>query len=360
MFLITNRVLHTGESGLDVFGKRPNPRGPNELRIVEANEDGTEVSVLDELLDDSELDRLEQRYGFAVDRDRNWYVSLRVACELFDGARRKSTPLLLYVHGYNNDMGDVLRSAHEIQRRYEVLVIPFSWPANGGGPVTGAASYLSDKDDARASATALQRAVEKVHCYHRLLTEGTQRRLWQRAQEDHPDDHERAHAVFAAQMANECRVSLNLLCHSMGNYVLKHAERPTGSSLRKLTFDNIVLLAADVNNAGHAEWIDEIPVRNRMYVVINEGDWALKWARLKPGDEQLARLGHHLRNLTARTAHYVDVTAADGVGEEHSYHLGPAVDQNPSLRAMFDTMFRGGGAESGMEYRSDLNAYSVA
>ena len=356
---MTNRALHASESGLDVFGKTPNPKGPNELRIVEANKDGSDVRVLDESLDEWELNDLEKRYGFSVDRNKEWYVSLRVACELFDQARRGETPLLLYVHGYNNDVGDVLRSAHEIQERYKVLVIPFSWPANGGGPMTGTAAYLSDKQDARASTTALDRAVEKVQAYHRLLTDGTQRRLWQRAREGYPDDHEHARHVYASLMADECRISLNLLCHSMGNYVLKHATRPTGSSLRKLTFDNIVLLAADVNNSGHAEWIDDIPVRNRMYVVINERDGALKWSRLKPGDEQLARLGHHLKNLNSGTAYYVDVTEARGVGDEHSYHLGQPIRSNRKLRGMFDAMFRGGKAESKMLYRPDVNAYWV-
>ena len=35
MFVVTNRELHEGETGLDVFGQRPNPQGPNELRLLE-------------------------------------------------------------------------------------------------------------------------------------------------------------------------------------------------------------------------------------------------------------------------------------------------------------------------------------
>ena len=35
MYVITNRVLHENKKGLDVFGKEPNPLGPNELRLVQ-------------------------------------------------------------------------------------------------------------------------------------------------------------------------------------------------------------------------------------------------------------------------------------------------------------------------------------
>ncbi len=34
MYLITNRALNKEEKGLDIFGKTPNPAGPNELRMV--------------------------------------------------------------------------------------------------------------------------------------------------------------------------------------------------------------------------------------------------------------------------------------------------------------------------------------
>lgn len=36
MFIITNRNPVEGEAGLAPLGDRPNPKGPNELRIAEA------------------------------------------------------------------------------------------------------------------------------------------------------------------------------------------------------------------------------------------------------------------------------------------------------------------------------------
>lgn len=300
--------------------------------MVEANEDGSHVRPLEEELHSGELDALEAKYGFSIDHSKDWYVSLRVACELFDQARQQEKQLLFFVHGYNNDMGDVLRSAHELQVLYDVIVIPFSWLANGGGKISGTVAYLDDKDDARASATALHRAVDKIRSYHQLLTEQTQRRFLRHAAERHPDDPEKAHELYASHVREECTITLNLLCHSMGNYVLKHASLPSNSSLRRLVFDNVLLVAADVNNPGHVDWVDMIPARNRVYVVINERDHALKWSRLKPGMEQLPRPGHHAKNLVSRSVYYVDVTEADGVDDNHSYFKGQPIHVNEGLR----------------------------
>ena len=41
--------------------------------------------------------------------------------------------LLLFVHGFNNDLDDVLERAAGLEARYGVEVLCFSWPANGGG-----------------------------------------------------------------------------------------------------------------------------------------------------------------------------------------------------------------------------------
>ena len=309
MFVITNRVVAENKTGLDAFGKEPNPAGPNELRIVEVT--GTskfKVSVLKDQLKKPEVEALVKKYKLAIDPGKPWFVSLRVACELFDRIQNEGKQLLLFVHGYNNDMQDVLRTANELEKLYRLIVVPFSWPANGGGKVSGAAAYLSDKDDARSSATALHRTVEKIHFYHQLLTESARAHFLKEAQAKHEDNREQAYARFTQLMEQQCKASLNLLCHSMGNYVLKYASKPGNSSLRNLVFDNIGLVAADANNPGHEQWVQNLPTRNRLYVVINENDSALTWSRRKPGAEQKERLGHHLHKLCAKNAYYVVVT----------------------------------------------------
>ena len=87
-------------------------------------------------------------------------------------------------------------------------------------------------------------------------------------------------------------------------------------------FDNVVLAAADANNQRHANWVDLINVRHRVYVAINENDYALRASRMKLGDAQLARLGHYTRELNAERATYIDFTDTDRVGNAHSYFIG--------------------------------------
>jgi len=284
-------------------------------------------------------------------------TSLRVACKLFDRTRTENKQVLLFVHGYNNDMRDVLQTANELEKLYNIVVVPFSWPANGGGKISGTAAYLSDKDDARSSATALHRAVEKIHFYHKLLTESARAQCLSQALEKHADNRERAYERFTQLMGRQCKATLNLMCHSMGNYVLKYASKPGNSSLRKLVFDNIALVAADANNPGHEQWVQNLPTRHRLYVVINENDSALMWSRRKPGDEQAERLGHHLRNLGAKNAYYLDLTRNRGVGSEHSYFKGKSIRNNARLKRIFGRVFEGGKAEQLLRYHADINVY---
>jgi esterase/lipase superfamily enzyme len=360
MFVITNRKVNENETGLDAFGKRPNPEGPKELRMVEVTGTGKgpyTVKVLKDQLTPAEVAQLIETYKLDIDPAKPWFASLQVACKVFARTQKKKKQLLLYVHGYNNDMQDVMKTANQLEKSYDVTVVPFSWPANGGGKVSGAAAYLSDKDDARVSATALHRAVEKVQFYHQLLTEKTRKDCLDEAHETYKDNREQAYAHYTELMEKQCNTTLNLLCHSMGNYVLKYASKPSNSSLRKLVFDNIGLVAADANNPGHEQWVQNLPSRNRLYVVINENDGALRWSRRKPGDEQKERLGHHLRNLNANNAYYVDVTRNRGVGSGHSYFKGETIKNNSTLKKVFRRVFEGGNAEQLLKYHADINVY---
>lgn len=358
MFIITNRVVDASKTDLEAFGKEPNPEGPNELRMVSVS--GTtkfSVKVLGDKLSQTEVDELISQYNLNIDPAKDWYASLRVACALFTQANKEGKQILFFVHGYNNDIRDVIKTAVELEQLYNVIVVPFSWPANGGGKVSGAAAYLNDKDDARSSSTALHRAVEKVQFYHGMLTENTNQACMVEARAKYPENREKAQTYYTKLMAKKCNTTLNLLCHSMGNYVLKYASKPGNSSLKGLVFDNIALVAADANNPGHESWVQCLPTRNRLYVVINENDGALSWSRRKPGDEQKARLGHHLRNLVAENAYYIDVTRNRGVASEHSYFKGKPVDRNASLKKVFARIFEGGKAEQLLDYHADINVY---
>ena len=362
MYVVTNRRLDEDEKGLDLFGKRPSERGPNELRLVKVTRRGKgyQTRVLDDDLSTAQVRALKQDHDLDIDPKQKWHASLAVACELMAELRTSKKHLLIYVHGYNNDMADVMETAEAIEKLYDVIVLPFSWPANGGGALTGTAAYLSDKADARVSMDALNRFIGKVADYHTLLTANQRDKLRAQALKEVGDDNPGAvRERFTQLLCEDCGATLNLLCHSMGNYVLKYATGPGRAASRDLVFDNITLAAADANNPRHEVWVERLQARRRIYVTVNENDFALGWSRRKPGEEQLTRLGSHLKGLAADNASYVDVTGNPHVGNAHGYFTGKPVTKNDDLRRFFATAFEGGRADDQLRYLPDNNSYRI-
>jgi len=362
MYLITNRVIKKGK-GLGIFGKTPSPFGPNELRAIDVSKTSTGWSTksVDDKLSLQEVEKLKTKYHLNIDTTKDWYGSLTVACNLFEQARTEGKSILFFVHGYNNDVGDVLKTAEEIEKLYNVIVVPFTWPANGGGAISGTASYLSDKSDARASSGAINRFVGKISYYHALLTEASLTEIRSKVDAKY---HNNANPMAAASLYSElvnksCVVKINLLCHSMGNYLLKHSLMTSDNATSDLVFDNICLVSADTNNENHAHWVESLDVRKRVYIVINEDDSALQASRIKPGKQQRARLGHYLKKLNSENAVYIDVTEADDVGSNHSYFKGNSVSRNSTLKAVFNQMFNGLTVEKDLEYISSINCYRL-
>ncbi len=360
MYLITNRKL-TNAKNLRAFGKTPNPKGPNELRMVSVVKSGKgwKVEPVIDELPDTTVKSLKSKLNLDINVEVQWYGSLQVACELFQRARTEKKSILFFVHGYNNDVSDVLKAAHTIESLYNIIVVPFTWPANGGGAISGTAAYLSDKADARASAGALNRAIRKIQEMHLLLTHSQQLKHQATANNKYPNNPNAAASLFTKLVEKDCPVKLSLLCHSMGNYVLKHTLSTSENDTSKLVFDNVCLVAADANNEDHTKWVGQLDVRKRVYVVINENDSALKASRLKPGKEQKARLGHYLKKLNSPNSTYIDVTDVEHIGSEHTYFKGEPIQNNAKLKGVFDDMFNGNSVENALSYNADANTYRI-
>lgn len=149
----------------------------------------------------------------------------------------------------------------------------------------------------------------------------------------------------------------------MGNYVLQYALDDPSLISRTALFDNVILVAADVNNRDHEVsigscasspslnilhpqlWCNRIKVRNRLYIVINEHDKPLEISKLLPGDEQETRLGHSLVNLSCPHAIYVDVTNHVATDVEGSHAYFARAQANPAVSGMFGAMYNGKAVE---------------
>ena len=345
MFIITNREVDEEAKGFDKLGDRPNPKGPNELRLVQATRTGNSwnVQVLPDTLTRAMKDEVGIRDAGPV------FASRYVARKVLDSLQKHKRNFLFFIHGYNNDIKDVLQRAYGFEQAYNVEVMAFSWPANGGG-ARGLASYLSDQRDAQASVPALGRTFDKLYEY---LTEFNRLRvenIRQDAMKLFPDNADRRNTYITEQTDKGCPFTVNMILHSMGNYLLKHVlQSSVHQSARQLIFDNITMAAADANNEDHAEWVDCLNCRSRIFVTINEDDAALMASRMKTGSQQKARLGHYPFNLYSEKAIYVNFTDAPRVGSSHSYFEGTPIGHMP-IRKFFRKALNGDRAEDDLRF----------
>ena len=317
MIIVTNRNLQPRSAPQNRFGSGFNEKGPDELRLATAKYTRGRWQV--DIVDDE-----------VVHRGERMHASEKLFLELQDRMRRRNRPCMFFVHGFNNDFSDVLERSRQFERAYGVEVVAFTWPANGRdaplGRVGGTLSYKSDKRD------AADRTFEKLGGYLPRYEDRSKR----------------------------CNQRMSLFMHSMGNYLFKHLMRSSVYTGETALFDNVNLVADDVNNKDHAEWVDRIAYRRRLYVTINEDDSALRVSRMKFGERQLARLGHYTQNLTSHQAIYLDFTGARHVQEEsHAYFLGEPIERNQRVRRVFRRMIRGERAEEGLPYNTHNRTYEV-
>jgi hypothetical protein len=153
----------------------------------------------------------------------------------------------------------------------------------------------------------------------------------------------------------QCPVSLNLLAHSLGNFLVESYIRNPIFTTETRIFDNIIFHQADVDAGRHTEWIDRVAVGQRLYVTINESDNILKASDMV----NPARLGKTLEGLTASRPIYVDFTGGDNVRRSHNLFLG--VENNEKIRGFFRRVFTGqrGEVVEGFKYDARVNAYRL-
>src|SRR5258706_8726023 len=196
MFLITNRDVDENKTGPDAFGGKINPKGPNELRLAEANKVGGSwrVSILPDtctptMLKSAGIKPQKDEQGNDLPVYASRYVAYKLLLQLKALQKKKGSPpaLAFFVHGYNNDVEAVLERAQTFEDLYGVEVVAFSWPADGGG-LRGLASYLSDKRDALSSVGALDRAIIKVDDYLKEMNGERVERIEAAASAKHEDD----------------------------------------------------------------------------------------------------------------------------------------------------------------------------
>ncbi|MGJ8649476.1 MAG: alpha/beta hydrolase [Opitutaceae bacterium] len=372
VFVITNRNFEkTGNSYK--LRNTINQKGSRELRMFEANRsspnsDKWELQIIPDSVNSKTLHNIAGENLWP--KLPKYSGSHLVATELVKRLRTNRSNLVFLVHGYNNNVYDALQRAESIANRYNVEVVVFSWPSNGGGDsalrkIHGKVSYKLDKADARGSTAALDYALAKMHQLLMQLNDGVLKGIQDQVANESSSSRETDRIRMATLLKEKaCPFNVTLITHSMGNYLYKNMLLSSSERLSKnVVFDNVILKSADTNHADHARWVEKIRARHRVYVTINQDDFALTLSNLKIGDSQKPRLGSTIGEQNANNTVYIDFT--NSLGKEHSYFLESDLSENSSsaeaakLSYFFEKAFNGEIAEEHLKYYPQANTYRI-
>lgn len=249
---------------------------------------------------------------------------------------RQGRDVLIYVHGFNVSWWEAVGSAlalkamlnhqkRSVQKKKDVLVVLFTWPSDGSA--LPFAAYRSDRTEAIGSGFALGRGFLKLRDF---LTEATRP----------PSKQEEKNG----KKWEPCLQNINVLCHSMGNYVLQHAlqriiKQTTTSRLPRI-FDNVFLCSPDVddNVLETDQPLSRLPeICRNVSIYYNRGDLALRGSDITKGNPD--RLG---TNGTANPSNLdpkvSQIDCSDIVAGllEHSYYLKGRI--NTDIRMSLDNV----------------------
>jgi esterase/lipase superfamily enzyme len=253
---------------------------------------------------------------------------------IFDALRQsmadKARPTLVFIHGFSNSFKDAIERAGWISAFYAAGglaadIFVFTWPSRGGllGSVPlPYADYEHDRSTAAASGPAVGRTLRLLYDFVDRLD----RRDW-------------------------CRHELHLLCHSMGNYVLRNgvqawlklpdpADILTGSPMRSLTyvdravrdpitvrrtFDQVILAAADEDDDSFDDpnKLDMLPrFGNAVTVYHTRKDWVLNTlsSKTKFNGPRLGTNGPDNMSAISDKVNAIDVSEVFDYGDDAEGH----------------------------------------
>jgi esterase/lipase superfamily enzyme len=234
----------------------------------------------------------------------------------------ESSDVMIFIHGFNVSWEEAVGSAMAMEcmvnrnlRQGEsgTKVILYSWPSNGS--MMPFAAYKSDRSDARDSAQSIARGILKLRDFLYRVR------------------------ISSAKEFQPCGQSINLLCHSMGNYVFQNALKKikgySNSGQMPRIFDHIFMCAPDVNDnvfENDQPMFQIHELSNHISVYYNNGDTAMYISDMTKGNTQ--RLGHTgvaRPQLIHNKIHQIDCSPIVKGLVEHSYYLWATVNNDITM-----------------------------
>jgi len=334
VYFATNRqpLLEEGTEKIIGFGADLGPTGGLDVRYGSAQVD-VDLAQKTNVMVDGSLIVADQKLVFAAGQK-----PMLGSKTIFDAIRtdmaEAERPTIAFIHGFSNSFTDAIERAGWILVFYgiDANMFAFTWPsiASPIGIPLPYTDYTHDRAMAAASGPAIARTIRRLHDY-----------------------------VDALAQQDRCNQSIHLLCHSMGNYVLRNAlqalmrlpdasagvtgdvramaalstDAPDPSVLRR-SFDKIVLAAADEDSDAFDDplKLKYLPrIGESVTVYHNRKDWVLNTlsAATKFNGPRLGNDGPDNMGSISDKVSAIDATAVDDFGpdpESHQYYrIIPAV-----------------------------------
>ncbi len=224
--------------------------------------------------------------------------SKQLFAQLQNSMKENQDDSLVFIHGFNTSFKEAMKSALKMKNQYRRLsngsynpnVFVFSWVSYGQ-----LSMYDEDRVNAKVSANAVARALLKLANFLKNTS---------------PD--------------NACEQRIDLIAHSMGCYVLRHAlQELRKQSVVQRMFHDVVLVAAD-EDSDTFEFDYKLgllsSVAKRITVYFNSGDSALKVSDIFQGNpDRLGRDGANKPHQLPSKVVLVEVSDVVSGVVEHSY-----------------------------------------
>ncbi len=222
---------------------------------------------------------------------------------------KKDRDLLLYVHGHGKSFPHSIQRAWKIQKRYDISVILFDWPAKN--------------NNFNTSLSRVRKCNENL--YNLLLQLKSYR---------------------SENMAKNQKLSL--LAHSLGNYFLTHyVVNGSWQYLQEPFIDNMILNAPAVRSKEHGDVLSHIRFAHNKYVILNKNDKILRGAHLLTSGKML---GNIVIEPIADNTNYLHFTEI--AGSEHNYFAGyhEFEDRHPVVYPLYYELIHGKTPDLGSPY----------
>ncbi|SMN01180.1 hypothetical protein SPONN_2257 [uncultured Candidatus Thioglobus sp.] len=232
---------------------------------------------------------------------------------MFDELKQKmqeKSDVLVYIHGYNNSWIESVASALSLQLMINqptanieknIIVVLFTWPSNGV-----MLDYNDDYHDAKVSNLAFARGLFKFRDYLSTI--------------DKP-----------------CNQQVNLLCHSMGNFVLQEAFQHAEKNKEKFYFNHIFLCAPMLNLDCFEQELEMkglSKLANKISIYYNDADGVLALARsLLPeiDDKQLGIDG--VQNIVIIPDNIHQINCSNIIDTENIYYDDDDIEQENKFQS---------------------------